>query len=160
MGIGRLAPLGALLLALTAPVAADGAATTTVTFRVISVTIASKSHDVAPRGASKGDTIVQSDRLLNAARQFGRSKGARVGTDRGTLTFTSAHTAVFDGASTLPGGTLTLRGTVVSLGNGDIVIPVVGGTGTFAHMTGTLTVGTQANHVPNTYRLVSPATVA
>jgi Dirigent-like protein len=156
---GKLAA-AALLLALAAPVAADGAATTTMTIRVISVTIASKSNDLAPKGASRGDTIVQSDRLLNAAKQFGRKKGARVGTDRGTLTFTSTHTAVFDGSATLPGGTLTLKGSVVSLENGDIVIPVAGGSGAFAHFTGTLTVGPQANHVPNIYRLVSPATVA
>ena len=119
------------------------------------------THDVAPKGPSKGDTVTYRDRLLNAAAQFGRKKGAKVGSDSGTLTFTGAHTATFNGKAKLPGGTLTLSGPVYTLQNGDLVIPVTGGTGSFAGVRGTLTVGPGKNHVPNTYRLnPAPAPVA
>ena len=119
------------------------------------------THDVAPRGPSKGDTVTYRDRLVNAAPQFGRKRGSQVGSDAGRLTFTGAHTATFSGRTTLPGGTLSLAGSVYTLQNGDLVIPVVGGTGSFAGLSGTLTVSTGRNHVLNTYRLnPAPAPVA
>jgi hypothetical protein len=131
-----------------------GAAAATRTIRVTSVTVSMVSHDIGPKGASKGDTIVYRDRLVNAAAQFGRKKGARVGTDSGTMTFTSAHTATFKGKALLPGGTLTLSGAVYSTADG-LVVPVTGGTGEFAHVHGTLLVGAGKDRVPNTYRLTS-----
>jgi Dirigent-like protein len=140
----------ALLGAVALPASAATAAKTIV---VTSVTVRYASHDKGAKGPSKGDTAVYRDRLLNAKAQFGRKKGAKVGTDSGTLTFTGAHTATFKGKAKLPGGTLTLSGDVYTLQNGDLVIPVSGGTGAFAGMTGTLTVGTGKNHVRNTYTL-------
>lgn len=137
-----------------------GAATVTQTIRVTSVTIRISTHDLAPKGASKGDTVTFSDRLLNAAAQFGRKKGTRVGSDAGTLTFTSAHTARFSGRAKLPGGTLILSGPVYSASGGSIVVPVVGGTGAFTNVRGTLTVGPGKNRVRNTYRLVRSTPVA
>jgi Dirigent-like protein len=131
---------------------AAGAASRTI--RVTSVTVSMVSHDVGPKGASKGDTIVYRDRLVNAAPQFGREQGVQVGTDSGTMTFTSPHTATFKGKVVLPGGTLTLSGAVYSTADG-LVVPVTGGTGVFAHVRGTLLVGQGRNHVPNTYRLTS-----
>jgi hypothetical protein len=126
---------------------------TTRTIVVTSITLKNVPHDTGAKGPSKGDTIVSRDRLLNAKAQFGKKKGALVGSDSGTLTFTSANTGTFKGQAKLPGGTLTLSGDVYSLQNGDTVIPVSGGTGAFAGMTGTVTVGTGKNHVRNTYRL-------
>ena len=123
------------------------------TIVVTSVTEKYVSHDIPPKGASKGDTIVYRDRLLNARAQFGKRTGTKVGTDSGTLRFTGAHTASFKGRATLPGGTLTLSGDVYTLQNGDLVIPVTGGTGAYVGMTGTLTVGTGKNRVRNTYTL-------
>jgi hypothetical protein len=151
MKLALTAVAGLLLAAWVA--AGAGAASRTI--RVTSVTLKLVTHDVGKKGASKGDTIVYRDRLLNAAAQFGKKQGALVGSDGGTLTFTSAHTARFDGNATLPGGTLTLRGVVTGVPGGGLIVPVVGGTGVFAHVHGTLTVGAGRNHVLNTYRLVS-----
>src|SRR5947199_10488839 len=78
----------------------------TVTIAVTSVSLSVKPTDKAPHGASKGDTIEYRDRLLNARAQFGRGNGAVVGSDRGTMTFTSAHSATFSGVVTLPRWTL------------------------------------------------------
>ncbi len=133
--------------------AAPVAAATTTTIRVTSNSVSVASHDVAPKGASKGDTITYRDRLVNATAQFGKGKGARIGSDTGKLTFTSTHTATFTGTARLPGGTLTLAGTVYLDSRGNLVIPVTGGTGTYAHLQGTLTVGPGRDHVLNTYRL-------
>jgi Dirigent-like protein len=151
--------IAALALAAAAE-AAEAAGAATQTIRVTSVAVRMSSHDLAPKGTSKGDTITYSDRLLNAAAQFGRKKGARVGSDTGILTFTSAHTATFSGRAKLPGGTLTLSGPVQAASGGSIVVPVVGGTGTFANVQGTLTVGPGADRVRNTYRLTRTAPVA
>jgi hypothetical protein len=143
-----------LLVALALPVAAAAAATKTI--RVTSVTVSMISHDVKPNGASKGDTITYRDTLVNATTQFGRRKGAVVGSDSGKMTFTSAHTAVFQGKAILPGGTLILSGAVYTTAAG-LVVPVTGGTGAYAGMHGTLTVGSGKTRVPNTYRLTVAA---
>ena len=50
-------------------------------------------------------------------------------------------------------------GAVYTLQNGDLVIPVVSGTGSLAGLRGTLTVSSGRNHVLNTYRLTRPASV-
>ena len=122
----------------------------------MSVTVSAVSHDVAPKGASKGDTIAYRDKLVNAAPQFGKKKGVEVGSDSGTMTFTGPHTATFRGKAVLPGGTLTLSGAVYTTPAG-LVVPVTGGTGAFAHVHGTLLVGSGSKRVPNTYRLVQPS---
>ena len=134
-----------------------GAGARSLTIQVISVTVSIVPHDVAPKGASKGDTVTYRDRLLNTARQFGHKKGAVVGSDGGTMTFTSRNTATFRGKTALPGGTLTLRGRVRALANGGLVIPVASGTGAFAKAHGTLTVAPGQNHVLNTYELAFSA---
>jgi hypothetical protein len=146
----RLLAAAALAAALTA-VPAGAARTRTIS--VLSVTVSLVDHDTGPKGASAGDTVLYRDRLLNAVPQFGRKKGAAVGSDHGKLTFTSARTATFDGTAVLPGGTLKLSGTVYTTTAGALVVPVVGGTGDFANARGTLTVGTAKGRVPNTYRL-------
>jgi len=141
-----------ICLALGAMPAQAARAAVPRTIRVTSVTVSMVSHDVKPTGASKGDSITYRDELVNATAQFGRRKGAVVGSDSGTMTFTSAHTARFEGKAILPGGTLTLSGSVYTTTDG-LVVPVTGGTGAYAHLHGTLTVGSGKDHVPNTYRL-------
>ena len=149
----RLLLAGVLAFAALPAATASGA---TQEIRVISVTVSTVSHDVKPKGASKGDTIAYRDTLVNAAPQFGKKKGAAVGSDSGTMTFTGPHTASFKGTAVLPGGTLTLSGPVYSTTAG-LVVPVTGGTGAFAHVHGTLLVGSGSKRVPNTYRLVRPS---
>ncbi len=149
---GRLALAGCLALVLV-----PSAAARTRTIVVTSDTVTLRTHDIGAKGASTGDTVVYRDRLLNAAAQFGKQKGALVGSDAGTLTFTSANTATFKGTARLPGGTLRISGEVYTSTTHEVVFQVTSGTGAFAGQTGTLTVGTAKNHVLNTYRLSSSA---
>jgi hypothetical protein len=146
--------LATVVLAFAALPAAIAAGATRE-IKVVSVTLSTVSHDIGPKGASKGDTIVYRDRLVNAARQFGKKAGAAIGSDSGTMTFTGAHTATFNGTAILPGGTLKLSGSVYSSPQG-LVVPITGGTGAFAHYKGTLLVGSGSKRVPNTYRLTRP----
>ena len=126
-----------------------------LTIAVTSVSVSARQTDVPPKGASRGDTIRFRDRLVNAKPQFGRKKGAVVGSDQGTMTFTGPHTARFSGVAVLPGGTLRLGGNVVPVTNG-IVIPVTGGTGRFAKAKGVVVVGHGEKAAPNTYVLTVP----
>jgi hypothetical protein len=148
-----MARLAAPVLVAAALGASSAQAAAAQTIEVTSVTVTMVTNDVGPKGASKGDSISFRDRLLNAVKQFGKTKGVRVGSDSGVMTFTSSNTATFTGLAILPGGTLKLKGEVSGLSNGGFVIPVVGGTGKFAHVTGTLTVGPGGKRVANTYRL-------
>ena len=147
--------LPAVLVAALAAFSAAAASGATLEIKVISVTQSTVSHDIGPKGASKGDTIVYRDKLVNAAPQFGKKKGVEVGSDSGVMTFTGAHTASFRGRAILPDGTLTLSGSVYSTPQG-LVVPVTGGTGAYAHYKGTLLVGAGSKRVPNTYRLTRP----
>jgi hypothetical protein len=150
----RLIAAAALLAAAAAAPAAQAAK---LTFKVTSVTVSLTPTDRAPKGTSKGDTIEYRDRLVNAASQFGRAKGAVVGSDRGTMTFTSAHTAIFSGVAVLPGGTLELKGKVVPLSGKRLAIPVAGGTGRFAQARGYVVVGPGDKRALNTYMLTLPS---
>jgi hypothetical protein len=126
-----------------------------ITSQVVSIGSA-KVNDRPPKGSSKGDTVVYRDRLMNAVAQFGRKKGARVGSDRGTMTFTSAHRARFDGRARLPGGTLTLKGRVIALPNNAFAIPVTAGTGDYTGAKGYLVVAGGKTAL-NVYRLTISA---
>lgn len=148
----RLAALACLVA--VAAVSSAAADARSLTIRVTSVTVSVTRHDVAPKSTSKGDTVAFRDRLLNAVKQFGKQRGALVGRDSGTLTFTGPHTATYAGKTTLPGGTLTVKGRIRVLADGGFVIPVAGGSGKFAQASGTLTVAPGENHVLNTYSLV------
>jgi Dirigent-like protein len=149
-----------LLIALAAVAAPGVARAETLTIQVTSVVVTIKPIDKKPKGSSAGDRIVYRDRLLNAVRQFGKARGKPVGSDHGTMTFTSPHTARFDGTARLPGGTVRIRGAVRPVAGGSIQIPVAGGTGRFAKAKGTLTVGPGEKQALNTYRLTLPGTVA
>ena len=153
----------ALAVVLLIPAAAQARAADTLVIKVTSVSIAMQTHDKAPKGmpakASKGDAIVFRDSLLNAAAQFGRKAGVKVGTDSGTMTYTSDHSAKFLGTAHLPGGTLTLKGQVLAASDGkSLVIPITGGTGRYKGAHGTVLVGPGAKRSLNTYALVLPAT--
>jgi hypothetical protein len=144
-----------VLLAALAPVPAGSAAQKPpTTISVVSVSIGKPIEtDKPPKGASKGDTIVFRDDLLNAQKQFGKPKGAKVGTDYGTLTFKSKKVAHFNGKAVLPGGTLTLKGQVFALQGGGMTIPVTAGTGRYEGAHGTLYVGPGDKQAPNVYKL-------
>jgi hypothetical protein len=145
-----------LVAVVTAFAVAPAAEAKKVTFAVTSISLAAKPTDVAPKGTSKGDTIEYRDRLLNAKAQFGRAKGAAVGSDRGTMTFTGAHAATFSGVAVLPGGTLRLEGRVIALPGKSLAIPVTGGTGRFEKAKGYVVVGPGTKRALNTYSLVLP----
>jgi hypothetical protein len=132
----------------------------TLTIRVTSVVVTVKRVDVKPKGTSAGDRLVLEDSLLNAAPQFGKKTGATVGSDSGTMTFTSSHSARFVGRARLPGGTLRLKGPVTAYGRDSIRIPVVGGTGRFSSARGTLTVGPGEKRALNVYELKLTTTIA
>jgi ABC-type sugar transport system substrate-binding protein len=147
----------AVLAAVLVPSAAQAQS---VTIRVTSILVSLKTTDVEPKGVvSRGDHNDYRNVLRNAVAQFGKAKGARVGSDSGRLTFTGAHTARYSGTARLPDGTLIVRGTVRSVGK-SLQYPVVGGTGRYASARGTLTVGTGDERAPNVYRLVLHVTVA
>jgi hypothetical protein len=154
----RLSTVGlALGLAAFLPAAAGAG---TVTIQVTSVLVSMKPIDTKPKGTSNGDRIIYRDTLVNAVPQFGKKKGARVGSDQGTMTFTSAHSARFDGTARLPGGTVRIKGTVRAISSNVLQIPVVGGTGRYASAKGTLTVGPGEKEALNVYELKLPATIA
>ncbi len=100
------------------------------------------------------------DVLLNATPQFGKGANEQVGTDSGTMTFTSSRTAQMEGVTTLPGGTISFKGEVTVLPNSNLSVPVVGGTGKYANASGTLLVGSGSKRAPNTYSLVLAGTAA
>jgi hypothetical protein len=153
----RTALVLAAFAALTVPLASQARTQDTLTIKVTSVSVKLTNTDKPPKGASKGDTVVFRDNLLNAAAQFGKRIGAKVGTDRGTMTFTSKSAAVFKGSATLPGGTVTLDGKVMAGPDGkSLVIPVTGGTGRFKGATGFVLVGPGDKRSLNTYSLTFP----
>jgi hypothetical protein len=155
----QLVTLTALGAVLGAP-SAVAAASAPQTIRVTSVTISMVGHDVKPKGPSAGDSVTYRDRLLNVTAQFGKKKGAVVGSDRGKLTYLTAHTATFTGRVMLPGGTLRLSGAVYGTAAGGLVVPILGGTGRYADARGTLTVGSGRDRVLNTYSFTIKRPVA
>ena len=164
---GWLLVLGLLPVALAACGGGGGttAATTTtptqthqlksLTLRVTSVVTSTKAHARTPKQTSAGDRVMFTDRLLNAeSGQFGKGANAVVGSDEGTMTFTSRTTARLDGVAHLPDGDIRFKGAVTVRADSSVTVPVVGGTGTYKDATGTLLVGTGTKSSPNTYRLV------
>lgn len=128
----------------------------TLTIKVKSVQVFNKPIDLAPKGASKGDTVQSRDRLENLVAQFGKNKGAVVGSDSGTMTFTGAHTATFAGSAVLPDGTLKLNGVVKPISANVLSIPVTGGTGKYAGAHGYLLIGPGSKQAENVYALTLP----
>ena len=152
----RLAAI--VCLALFAPAAAQAQ---TVTIRLISLTTLTLQHDKAPKGkGNKGDSIDFKDRLMNATRQFGKAKGKAVAFDAGIIRYTSATHQEMLVTATFPGvGTITYQGSLDHQPNGDIVLPITGGTGGFKGAHGTVTIGPGEERAPNTYRVTVPGSV-
>jgi hypothetical protein len=140
-----------LAAAWLAPAAAPAAGQRTI--EVLSVVTYVHRVDQPPKGVSEGDTVDSRDRLLNATKQFGLRSGARVGSDHGRFTYTSTHSASYSGEASLPGGTVTVRGTVLVRADGQLMIPVVGGSGKYKGATGFLTIGPGKKRAVNTYEL-------
>jgi hypothetical protein len=147
----------ALAAVIVAPESSSAGPGSTIVIRVKSVLVASQIvKDVPPKGASKGDVVTGRDNLLNVTRQFGKPSGARVGVDRVTETILSSTSAIIQGTAHLPDGTIAFKGTgKANSSTGTLTVPVVGGTGRYAHARGTVTAGTQATNV-NVYRLTLP----
>jgi hypothetical protein len=121
--------------------------------RLVSTTTSQHVNDKPPKGQSAGDTIFATSRLQNLVRQFGKARGATVGHDSGTTTLLDNGSVHMDGVATLPGGTVHFRGTPQQV-KGGTVIPVVGGTGRYDGVTGTLTItDLDQIHAINIYRL-------
>jgi hypothetical protein len=133
---------------------ATGPSTKALTIEVTSVVKSSRSHRLSASVTTRGDRVDFVDVLLNTAPRFGKGTNEQVGSDKGTMTFTSSNTATMKGIATLPDGTIHFEGDVTVLPNNRVTVPVIGGTGTYAHASGTLLVGSGSARATNTYTLV------
>ena len=156
MRMGALA-IVCFLFALPAAAAAQ-----TVTIKLMSITTVTNQHDTPPKGkGNKGDSIDFKDLLTNRVPQFGKTAGKPVGFDAGTVRYTSDIDQRILVTATFPGvGTLTYEGSLTTRTNGDIVLPITGGTGGFKGARGTVTIGDGEARVPNTYRVTVPGTLS
>jgi hypothetical protein len=143
--------LGFLSLVIALPAAAsDAAATRSATIRILITPVTRTFTDVAPKTHAmtgeytKGDTLKGTSILRNAVPQFGKPKGARIGTDRFVETALSPQRIVFDGVSRLPGGTVHARGIMREVA-GKLTVTIVGGTGSYAGATGVIA----GSHLPS-----------
>jgi hypothetical protein len=124
-----------------------------VVLRFLSVTTSDRVVDKRPKGPSAGDRETSTSRLINAFAQLGKPRAAVVGSDRATLVLRDPRTAVVDGTTRIPGGTIRFRGRLRLTSTG-AVVPVVGGTGRYRAVRGTLTiVDLTAKRALNVYRL-------
>jgi hypothetical protein len=154
-----ITPLALLLACAGSAVAATPAVVTPKVALVITVRSVETSDvpdDRPPTGPSKGDRLLMRDDLRNVTRQFGKSAGAVIGTDAAILTMTSKTAGTLVGIAVLPGGRVRIHG-VLHLKRASAPLVVDGGTGRYAHATGTLIVGAGANPL-NTYRLTLSGT--
>ena len=95
-------------------------------------------EDRPPVGVqSKGDFYRAGSILRNTVPQFGKPKGARVGSDDFLVKTLSSSKSFVRGRTRLPGGLIRID-TVIPLGQSMRFVPVAGGTGDFAGARGTL----------------------
>jgi len=125
--------------------------------RLISTFASGREVDIAPKGRlSKGDKAYVRSDLRNAVAQFGKKKGALVGRDDAIFTITSPPTAHLKVAAKLPGGTIRSQGQM-RLAQHSVVLRVVGGTGRFAGVRGTMDAkDLGGGRTLNVYRLQLP----
>jgi hypothetical protein len=113
--------------------------------------------DRAPKGTvSPGDVFAERSILRNAVAQFGRPKGAVVGSDVATYTVVSLRRANAKGTVRLPAGTLRIAATLTPQ---QVTFRVVGGSGRYADARGVLEVrslNAAGTRVLNVYRLTLP----
>jgi hypothetical protein len=137
--------------------AAGDSATRSVVIRLIAINSIVRETDKPPKGPSAGDWAVTKARLRNKVAQFGKPAGAFVGNDRGRYTFVSESVVKVDGVATLPGGTLIVRGRLRIVSSNSASVPVVGGTGRFAHARGSVyATDLDRTRALNVYRLTLP----
>jgi hypothetical protein len=133
----------------------SGGTPTALVIRVKSHVTASFTDDHAPKGESNGDRYLVRDRLVNAARQFGKGVGAVVGHDSGIIVRTGAKTGTILGVATLPGGTIRFKGALSLTSVPGPPLTITGGTGRYARASGKLVIG-PGGFPLNTYRLTLP----
>ena len=132
--------VGVLVLALPAQAGRQHTAAT-LTIRLI-VTPADSKYliDHAPKAyPNKGDVIRETSTLRNAVAQFGRPKGAIVGSDVWitTIVIPPFGKAAVKAATSVPGGTIRAVGAVAATQTTD-TFRVIGGTGKYAEVRGTI----------------------
>jgi hypothetical protein len=89
--------------------------------------------------SQSGKSIRMTDKLYNLVAQFGKGKGALVGSDSGKLKQAGEMSASFTGIARLPGGTLNVRGRVI-LGEPVTNLTIAGGSGRFAGARGVVVI--------------------
>jgi hypothetical protein len=134
--------LGLALLTVPAH-AGSQSATEARTIRVVSATVASKlTVDKAPKGVrNAGDTVWAKSSLRNARPQFGKPRGALVGSAVAIYTFQSRVAGDWgdlEVTTTLPGGTIRSVDRVSYEGCCATESQVTGGTGVYSGARGTL----------------------
>jgi hypothetical protein len=130
-----------------------------MTIRLISEPSGFESFaDRPPVGVdSKGDFYRAGSVLRNAVSQFGKPRGARVGSDDFLVKFISARQQRVRGRTTLPGGLLKVE-IIIRAGQSDRLLPIAGGTGVYEGARGTV----ETRPLPgvqralNIYRLTLP----
>jgi hypothetical protein len=128
----------------------------TLVIRLKSVGESNHRTDKPPTGPSKGDPWIERDTLFNVKAGLGKAADAMVGTDTATIIFQSTTEAHVGGTATLPDGTITFGGET-SVTGATQLIPVVGGTRSYAHATGSLVItNAAAGDTFNTYHLNLP----
>jgi hypothetical protein len=163
-GVVRMVLLVGLLAAVGAVLAAGARPATTLSFTVKTKQGPTSMHPHPPVGAV-GDRFDSSLRLVNGPfPQLGRRAHAVVG--RMAFTYTIRRqctsfrrrcvaTADFDTVTTLPGGTVIANGRGISIAHPMIDIPVVGGTGRYRGVRGSVAISPTSSKV-STYRLTLP----
>ena len=133
-----------------------------MTIRVIGSAAGSRYLvDHAPKGyPNKGDVVRETSTLRNAVAQFGRPKGATVGSDVWITTIVIPPFGRVDvkAATTVPGGTIRAVGTVTATQTTG-TFRVVGGTGKYAGARGTLSlrnINASGSRAVIVYRLQLP----
>jgi hypothetical protein len=153
-----LLALGVLATALPA-LGASREGSEAMTIRLVSITTSAKVlRDLPPTNvANGGDVVWVKSELLNERPQFGKPKGARVGSDVTTLTYVTASVGDVKVTVKLPGGTLRVTGRFRSGDTGQTTVRVTGGTGVFRGARGSCTVSQQRGlRALNVYRLQLP----
>jgi hypothetical protein len=153
--VAQICVVGGLALAFVSQ-AVGAAAASQLVIRVQSNTTSGTLTHHSPAGP-RNDVVVEHDMLVNAKQgQFGQPVGAPVGSDVATITYRTNTRLLIRATASLPGGTILVAGVVTVKPGRPTVVPVVGGTGTYAGATGTETIGTSSASPLNTYRLSIP----
>ena len=153
-----------LVVAATLAASAGARNDRTLTVTLKSVQFSSTGVDQPPQEIpagkfSPGDTLILRDNLFNRVAQLGRAAGAKIGTDRSTLTFVSPTAARVVGSAFFPGGSVTFKGHVDASATGALSLTITGGTGKFAGARGTVTEpasDSDPKNATNVYHLILP----